>query len=227
MFEIFKILITAITTLLFTGIIGNKIIIKFQRDNWLYQQKFQNNEKDLKEFEKVIAEINSLISSRISRMRMYIDEKISNDGRIEEETRAGYIKLKDEWNDKLNNFYHFLFTHESTDLSLYLEREIQERFVSIHNDMRHADVKKLKSNETMNKLNLLSNKSSHLMKLMEERKKQKRSNIYDETKIYFTKENLDEFSTFFMLKALFFRFPNAHSISRSPFSSNVPSSRLK
>lgn len=107
MFEIFKILITAITTLLFTGIIGNKIIIKFQRDNWLYQQKFQNNEKDLKEFEKVIAEINSLISSRISRMRIYIDEQISNDGRIEEETRAGYIKLKDEWNDKLNNFYHF------------------------------------------------------------------------------------------------------------------------
>lgn len=227
MFDIFKILITAITTLVFTGIIGNKIIIKFQRDNWLYQQKFQNNENDLKEFEKVIAEINSLISSRISRMRIYIDEKISNNGKVEETTRAGYIKLKDEWNDKINNFYHFLLTHDSTDLSLYLEREIQERFVLIHNDMRHADVKKLKSDETMNKLNLLSNKSSHLMKLMEERKKQKRSNIYDETKIYFTKESLDEFSTFFMLKALFFRVPNTHSISRSPFSSNVPSSRLK
>lgn len=125
MFDIFKILITAITTLVFTGVIGNKIIIKFQRDNWLYQQKFQNNEKDLKEFEKVVAEINSLISSRISRMRIYIDEKISNDGKVEDATRAGYIKLKDEWNDKLNNFYHFLFTHESTDLSMYLEKEIQ------------------------------------------------------------------------------------------------------
>ncbi|MCW2096766.1 hypothetical protein [Lelliottia nimipressuralis] len=227
MFDIFKILITAITTLVFTGVIGNKIIIKFQRDNWLYQQKFQNNEKDLKEFEKVVAEINSLISSRISRMRIYIDEKISNDGEVEDATRAGYIKLKDEWNDKLNNFYHFLFTHESTDLSMYLEKEIQETFVSIHNDMRHADVNELKKSNTMNKLNLLSNKSSNLMKLMEERKKQKRSSIYDETKIFFTKENLDEFSTFFMLKALFFRFPNANSISRSPFSSNVPSRRLK
>lgn len=227
MFDIFKILITAITTLIFTGVVGNKIIIKFQRDNWLYQQKFQNNEKDLKEFEKVIAEINSLISSRISRMRIYVDEKISNNGKVEDATRSGYINLKDEWNDKLNNFYHFLFTHESTDLSLYLEREIQENFVSIHNDMRHPDVKTLIINKTMNKLNLLSNKSSNLMKLMEERKKQKRSNIYDETKIYFTKENLDEFSTFYMLKALFFRSPNAHSISRSPFSSNVPSRRLK
>lgn len=93
--------------------------------------------------------------------------------------------------------------------------------------MRHADVNELKKANTMNKLNLLSNKSSNLMKLMEVRKRQKRSSIYDETKIYFTKENLDEFSTFFMLKALFFRFPNAHSISRSPFSSNVPSRRLK
>lgn len=227
MFDIFKILITAITTLVFTGVIGNKIIIKFQRDNWLYQQKFQNNEKDLKEFEKVVAEINSLISSRISRMRIYIDEKISNDGEVEDATRAGYIKLKDEWNDKLNNFYHFLFTHESTDLSIYLEKEIQETFVSIHYDMRHAGVNELRKSNTMNKLNLLSNKSSNLMKLMEERKKQKRSSIYDETKIFFTKENLDEFSTFFMLKALFFRFPNANSISRSPFSSNVPSRRLK
>ncbi|MBP2153412.1 hypothetical protein [Erwinia rhapontici] len=227
MFDIFKILITAITTLVFTGVVGNKIIIKFQRDNWLYQQKFQNNEKDLKEFEKVVAEINSLVSSRISRMRIYIDEKVSNDGKVEDATRAGYINIKNEWNDKINNFYHFLYTNESTDLSMYLEKEIQEIFVSIHNDMRQADISELKKTKTMNKLNLLSNKSSNLMKLMEERKRQKRSSIYDETRIFFTKENLDEFPTLFMLKALFFRFPNAHSISRSPFSSNVPSGRLK
>lgn len=204
MFDIFKILITAITTLVFTGVVGNKIIIKFQRDNWLYQQKFQNNEKDLKEFEKVVAEINSLISSRISRMRIYIDEKVSNDGKVEDATRAGYINLKNEWNDKLNNFYHFLYINESTDLSMYLEKEIQETFVSIHNDMRQVDISEFKKAKTMNKLNLLSNKSSNLMKLMEERKRQKRSSIYDETRIFFTKENLDEFPTFFMLKALFF-----------------------
>ncbi|ENE2788391.1 hypothetical protein ABNF24_003406, partial [Yersinia enterocolitica] len=92
MFDILKILITALVTLVFTGIIGNKILIKYQRDNWLYQQKFQNNEKDLKEFEKIINEISLLVSARIFRMRIYIREKISDNGIVSDNTRNGYIK---------------------------------------------------------------------------------------------------------------------------------------
>ncbi|EKN4873704.1 TPA: hypothetical protein ACGE8N_003290 [Yersinia enterocolitica] len=226
MFDILKILITALVTLVFTGIIGNKILIKYQRDNWLYQQKFQNNEKDLKEFEKIINEISLLVSARIFRMRIYIREKISDNGIVSDNTRNGYIKVKEEWNEKINSFYYFFYIHDSSDLSLYLEREIQRIFVDVHNDMRNLDVKRLKKGNTSSRMDLLSNKSNELMKMMDKRKNEKRSMIYDEAKIYFTKDTLNEFSTFFLIKALFYRFPKSHSISRPPFSSDIPSGRL-
>jgi hypothetical protein len=209
MFDILKILITALVTLVFTGIIGNKILIKYQRDNWLYQQKFQNNEKDLKEFEKIINEISLLVSARIFRMRIYIREKISDNGIVSD-----------------NSFYYFFYIHDSSDLSLYLEREIQRIFVDVHNDMRNLDVKRLKKGNASSRMDLLSNKSNELMKMMDKRKNEKRSMIYDEAKIYFTKDTLNEFSTFFLIKALFYRFPKSHSISRPPFSSDIPSGRL-
>lgn len=220
-------ILSIIVGFILTGLIGNKLVQGWQARNWFLQQRFIGKEKEYLALKELADEMAVLLGARVYHMqrlamslRQVSDEKLAM--RI-----AEYDDIVKRWNERLTSFYVRLPLLASYDLAERLESSIQMELVRIGSDIDNA-VRAKQAGNTQGKgntqkiesaLQRLQAKVINFNKQILQSVEAKRLEVYYGEKLDFTKQNLAQFSTWQLVKALFVRDVDALSITRSALDS--------
>lgn len=210
-----------------TGVIGNWLIQHWQSRNWLAQQRFNGNEKEYTALKELTDEIAILLGERIYHMQR-LTLSFNN---VEPEKfsvrLAEYDDVVKRWNVRLTSFYFRLPLLTTTQFSFRLERDVQQKLVSIGNSINRLIDEKQKGmtinhhviNKVTQDLNGVQgtaiNFNNDIFTIVLERKKE----LYEGKSIRFSIENINNFSSWFLFKAIFARDVDSLTIVRSTLDS--------
>lgn len=207
-----------------TGLIGNRLVQAWQARNWLLQQRFLGQEKEYVGLKELADEIVSLLSVRIYHMRR-LNRAIATG--VDEDVVSNlkeYDDILKRWNERLPSFYIRLTMLADYDLALCLEDSIQADLVRVGADIEYlaakhkisAPINKNQSSRIVSDLNKIQGSSisfnKHLLNVLHSR----RVDVYFGKRIPFSPENLQHFSSWQLIKALFIRDVNSLSVVRAP-----------
>lgn len=220
-------LLTAVVGFLLTAFIGNKIIHAWQMRTWLLQQKMLGEEKDFSALASVVDEISTLAARRLFEAEQIAAAIREGSGQAITSCRADYRAAVAAWNERLPVFYAKLIVGGNRNLAYVLERKIQKRFYDAHGLIASA-ILQVEAGRQFNTHNMLvlarclmtlravtSRFNQQMLLFLQAR----RSDTKIGQKIYFNEFNLQYFSTWQLLKAIFVRDINALSIIRPPLDS--------
>jgi len=123
--------LTVLLTFLFTGLVGNWLIQRWQQRNWLNQQRFLGEQKEYENLKTLCDEIIGCSGRRISRMRRLLSALGQPDDKLIRRMLKAYDEVLSEWNEKLNGFHARLTFYAAYEMSWRLEESVQKRFVAI------------------------------------------------------------------------------------------------
>jgi len=206
-------LLTAIVSSVLVALVGNFLVQKWQMRNWMEQQRLLRAEKQLEDLKLLSNEIMKLGDSRSYRTRRLL---LNLDSIKPEELDAcdyflDYKQAVAAWNDLLNSFLTRLTLFASSSYTSRLESRIQPNFVRI-GDRVDSLIKvrrlggivpiheKNSLTEELNRLNgRLGNFYRDLLRMLLRMQKE----AYIGRKIKFDAYTIDNFSTWYLFKALF------------------------
>jgi hypothetical protein len=204
-------LLTAITTFIFTGLVGNYLVQIWQQRNWLNQHRLLGAEKRFEELQKLVDEIATLGDARSFRARRIIRYRPGNIVELSD-LRETHDQAVVQWNER--------FTAIKVKLTMYagytrftevLEGDIQPAFIAIGDQLdtviKYLDADALIPSSIRNHaetmLNELSAKlfrfSRDLLRLLITKKQE----AYEGERIPFSERTLELFSRWYLFKALF------------------------
>ncbi len=217
-------IISIILTFLLTGWIGNRLIYRWQHRNWTNQHILLGLEKQYLALTQLCDELANLSSKRLWRMRRLHAVCSDADAQKIQERLHDYDAIMSEWNEK--------FSSMSVRLALYtsgsvmhseLETDLQPSFVEMGLKLERLAKSRLKGDEKnirlLNELRRDFDRISRqlfvfnrsLLRAVETQ----RARTYYGVKVELTAANLDHFSTWELLKALFKPGVQPFSIVRS------------
>jgi hypothetical protein len=217
-------LLSIVVGFVLTGLIGNRLVQTWQARNWLLQQRFLGQEKEYVGLKELADEIVSLLSVRIYHMRR-LNRAIATG--VDEDVVSNlkeYDDILKRWNERLPSFYIRLTMLADYDLALRLEDSIQADLVRVGADIEYltakhkigASINKNQSSRIVSDLNKIQGSSisfnKHLLNVLHSR----RVDVYFGKRIPFSPENLQHFSSWQLVKALFIRDVNSLSVVRAP-----------
>jgi hypothetical protein len=226
-------IISVVLGFVLTGVVANHLVQRWQQRNWLIQQRFLGHEKEYIALKDLADEIASLLGARIYNMqRLLFSLRRSSDEQLVRRV-ADYEDIVKRWNERLTSFYVRLPLLAYTDLGLHLESSLQTKL-----QMASATVEELlhqrragktpEKNAVRGASSALStiqanaiNFNKELLRIVESR----RVEVYYGTRIAFTSANIEKFSTWQLVKALFIRDVNAYSITRATLDLQLPRRR--
>lgn len=226
-------IISVVLGFVLTGLVGNHLVQRWQQRNWLIQQRFLGHEKEYIALKDLTDEIASLLGARIYNMqRLLFSLRRSSDEQLV--TRlADYEDIVKRWNERLTSFYVRLPLLAYSDLGLQLESSVQTKLqvssatieellnkrrggvIAEKSEVRSAGA--ALSSIQANAINF----NKQMLRILESR----RVEVYYGTKIAFTLGNIEKFSTWQLVKALFIRDVNAYSITRPTLDLQLPRRR--
>lgn len=210
---------------LFTGIIGNILLQKWQRRHWLAQQRFSSHEKEYNELKQLVDEIVTMLGVRLFSMRFLLPAIHADDDENFNTRLKDYQESVKKWNEKIASF--------NSRLSLLAEYKFAQRF---DQDIQTSFASASKTLDAMIRERKLGTKSDNTKKADLEAvflnlqgkitgygntllsyTIEKRDAIYIGATEKLTTQNLSELSNFQLFKALFVRDPDTLTIKRTPY----------
>lgn len=219
-------IMSVILSFILTGVIGNWLMQSWQARNWLAQQRFAGHEKEYFALKELGEEIATLLAVRIYAMRQMKSALNFQGEKPTEVVWSDYAESVKKWNERLPSFLARLPILATYELALELD-EIQ---VSLRNTSLRlektkrmpAEVQRLEQGQ----INLLNTELLHLHAITLAFNKKilnivmsQRSDIFYGTKIQFSANNLEKFSTWQLFKALWISDVHRYSIIRTPLNS--------
>lgn len=223
-------ILTAIISFVLTGVVGNKLLQAWQARYWMSQQRFIGQEKEYNSLKDLADEIATLLGTRIYAMQRIV-LTLSSDSLPSQEKITGrrydYEESTKKWNERLTSFLVRLPVLSEYEFAARLENRIQRKMArigrSIDTELKNYDDGTPQSKERLSNLRseLLSLQGSAISfnKDLLNSVISQRVDIYYGKKIKFSEENLHHFSTWQLIKALFIRDINSHSVVRTPLNS--------
>jgi hypothetical protein len=222
--------ITVLLTFLFTGLVANWLIQKWQQRNWVNQQRFLGEQKEYENLKELCEEIIWCSGKRITRMRRLSSILRHPDEKTVRSRLDSYDDVLVVWNEKLNSFYARLTFYAAHEMSWRLEEDVQRRFVSIGGELDKMTRSRLAGNiptarqvahieAALNNVygGLLTYNRS-LLRMLEIQK----TKTYYGTRLDLNKENLKHFPTWELIKGLFKARVHHLTIVRSPTELHPP-----
>lgn len=218
-------ILSVVLAFLLTGVIGNKLVQRWQSRNWLLQQRFLGSEKEYVALKELADEIAVLLGARIYHMqrlsgvlRHELDETVN--------TRlARYDEALVRWNERLTSFFVRLPLLADGGMAQELEQSIHSQLAAVGAQLervvRDRSSRVMPSRATVGeiqrKLNMIQGRSVEFNKALMRVVEKRRRLLYDGSTIYLSGSTLEHFSTWQLFKALFSTRVNTLSVLRSPF----------
>jgi hypothetical protein len=214
-------------------LLGGYLVQRWQQRNWHQQQSFSSCEKEYIALKELADEVSTLLGIRLFRMKKLLQvinlpfEKVSN-------ALSEYDEATGKWNDKLNSFYSRITILASYNRTRVLEDNIQHRlFLAGRRLERLVKTRMAAQSVPQSEIQAISylldraqaatfTFTRDLVKLLERR----RTELYFGIYVSFTKGNIDEFSNWQLIKALFVREIDSYSILCPPRDLRFPRERL-
>ena len=223
-------LITIVVGFILTSVIGNRLVQAWQQRNWLLQQRFLGHEREYLALKDLFDEIASLLGARIYHMqRLAHTLRRGSDAQIADRT-VDYDDVLKRWNERLTSFYVRLPLLANYALATQLESSIQKPLQESGSQIEELVYQK-RSGKTIDRSSIVNvlkmlnkiqgraiNFNKKLLGVIEAR----RMEVYYGRKIQFSLVNLEKFSTWQLVKALFIRDVNSFSIVRPTLDLDLP-----
>ncbi len=220
-------LLAVIVGFFLTAFLGNQLVHHWQMRTWLLQQKMLGEEKDFDALTSIFDEISSLAARRLFEMEQIAAAIKIGDKETITSCRANYRAAVVAWNERLPVFYAKLIIGSNANLAYVLERKIQQRFFTAHHLIASA-VRKIEAGGKVESQTLLPLTSclatlrgvtSRFNEQMLRSLQCRRADTKIGRRVYFTENNLHQFSTWQLIKALFVRDIYSLPIMRPPLDS--------
>lgn len=222
--------ITVILGFVLTGVVSNRLVQAWQQRNWLLQQRFLGHEKEYVALKDLSDEISSLLGARIYQMQRLLHNLQRSSDQSLRHRIADHDDIVKRWNERLTTFYVRLPLLASYDLAARLESSIQDNLVKAganidelvyQRRLDHVPDKTRVANvlRTVNTIQGRAIKfNKELLRIVQVRRRQ----VYYGEKIDFSLYNIEKFSNWQLVKALFIRDVNSFSIVRPTLDLELP-----
>jgi hypothetical protein len=199
---------TVLLTFLLTGIVGSRLVHKWQYHNWLQQQNLLRTERELNTLEALFDEVALLAGKRQYQMTRLLRSLQRHDEKIIQARLEAYDEATIAWNERINALYAKLTIQLSWSYTRNLE-EIQKKFVSLgqrlealaREAMEGSQIPLQEIKRTGNSLNSLQGEIGNFHKAILRFIQERKSSIYE--KIELTEATLDTLPTWELFVALF------------------------
>lgn len=211
-------IISTIIGFVLTGLIGNYLVQKWQLRNWLTQQKIAAVEKEHIELKELAETFSAFANERIFSMRAALYSLKTEDKELKTQRTEEYRESIKNWNQKYGYF--------SAKLPLLMSQAHTQDFdKKIHRKMVETSIlidKAIAKKKAPSNANLIEHKlieiNKHTIILTNEilqSSRQKRNSIHEKVTLSYNIENIEKYSTWQLIKALFIKNVNSFSIARS------------
>jgi hypothetical protein len=213
-------IVATIVGFILTGLVGNRLVQAWQQRNWLAQQRFLGHEKEYIALKELVDEIASLLGARIYHTQRLLFNLLRSSEAELLARIAEYDDVVKRWNERLTTFYVRLPLLAGETLAPRLDSRIQARLARtgrvidemVYRRRRGEAVDKRAIGEALTAVNSVQGTAlkfnKELLRIVERR----RIEVYYGTRIRFTAANLERFSTWQLIKALFMRDINSLSV---------------
>ncbi|MGV7029857.1 hypothetical protein [Methylobacterium symbioticum] len=203
-------IITVLLTFLCTGLMANWLIQRWQYRNWLNQQRFLGAEKQYEALKAVADDISKVSAKRLSAMFRVLSALDQSADRLEERRKI-YSDAVDEWNQNINSFQYKTTLYFNWGMTQRLEHDINENFVKIGGRIeRNIRIKQINDQakisdkqEILSQLFKLQGILGNFHRDMLNVVLQKQASTYQGVEIGYNESDLQYFSTWQLIKALF------------------------
>lgn len=217
-------ILSVIVGFLLTGLIGNRLIQRWQARNWFLQQRFLGQEKEYIALRELADEIAILLGARIYRMRRLAWAIPNAAKETIDKAHAEYDEILKRWNERLPSFFIRLPMLGQHELAQRLEATIQHAFVDAGRTIqelrakrdRGGTIRQPDAGRIEKQLNVLQGRSIEFSKALLRAVHANRVDVYFGKRIPFTPYTFEYFSTWQLVKALFTRDIDTLSILRTP-----------
>ena len=204
-------IVSILLTFLLTGVIGNMLFQRWQYRNWISQQKFLGEEKQYYQLTALWEELTNLASKRLWRMRRLHSALTGEDDEKIKERLNDYDLALSEWNEKFHSMSVRLTLYSSWDLERELEDQLQHSFLDAGLRLERLTKARLATGRADKKLahdllleffdlsRTLFTFNRNTLAVVQRQK----SRTYYGVEIVLTRQTLDKFGTWELLKALF------------------------
>lgn len=216
-------IITTIVGFILTGVVGNRLLQNWQARNWLNQQNFLASEKEYDALKALSVEVSGAIAKRMYRTRRLLLIALSGNLNGFESAKSEYSESVKQWNEILPVFTVKMVFYADYDFSRRLEESIAREFSAISagvdRSIRNTSditqhVNALRS--ALARLDRLNAYSFEFNRDVLGTVERKRVRAYTGDKIAYSDHNIDKFSTYELIEALFIRDVDAHAVPRPP-----------
>jgi len=215
-------IVSVILAFVLTGVIGNRLLQNWQERTWLRQRQFLGLEKEYTSLRDLTFELTEAGAARLFRMRRLLAATRSLPVQELQTRLKDYDEALVTWNEKLNGFYVRLAFIPGHELSIEMERSVHKKLAvegarieklvrvrlkggwadttecaSIDHALNHAQAALLRFNKRM-------------LRLVDAAKKR----VYFGESIPYRSAFIFQFSTMELIKALFIRDVDGHSVFR-------------
>jgi hypothetical protein len=200
---------SVILTFICTGIGANWLVQRWQFRNWLNQQRFLGSEKKYDALRSNADEIAKVAARRLSSMfRLVFSLNMSPE--FMEERRKIYSDTVDEWNSSINLIYAKTTMYANYRMTLRLERDVNNKFVSVGSRIERAVRERTKDTQLTIKTGDLLKDLYQIQGALEIFNRDmlrvvitQQAATYHGVELKYTKSSIVYFSTWQLFKALF------------------------
>lgn len=217
-------LLPIIVSFLLTGVIGNRLLQTWQSRNWLLQQRYLGWEKEYLALKELADEISTLLGVRIFHMqRLNWALASGTDDRVKVCLQE-YDETLKRWNERLTSFYIRLPILANYDLAQRLETSVQDRLVKCGRAIEELASRRKAGKaaqdelrgEVERDLNLIQGQAIAFNKSLLDFVQSRRGDVYYGKRLHFSPQDIEHYSTWMLVKALFVREIDSLSIVRPP-----------
>lgn len=205
-----NVVLGAIVAFIFTGVIANWLVQRWQYRNWLNQQRFLGAEKRYELLKSLADEISLNASKRLSSMFRLVASLALSQERVEER-RLIYSNAIDDWQQNIATYYYKTTLYFDWSMTQQLEGEVNDRFVSIGAELEGLvrqklageDVSDRSRTRVKDKLFALQGILGNFNRDMLHYVINQQAATYQGVKIEYNESDIQYFSTWQLFKALF------------------------
>lgn len=219
-----------LVTFVLTGLIGNRLLQRWQHRTWLHQQKILGREKEYASLLELTNELSAATGARLYHMRRLAAAIRSlSDAELEHRLKK-YDAILIRWNEALNSYYVRLTFYTDFYEARNLEDNIQNLFaktgINIEASIRDRRSGKRSSPVAItaidHNLTRLQGQILQFNKGMLRTVETKRKELYLGAPVYYSEYNLLQFSTWELIKALFISEVDGHAVIRTALDLSAP-----
>lgn len=197
---------------IFTALIGNALVQRWQQRNWFAQQRQLIHQRELDDLKILLEEVSSSINSRLFSMRILLLSLKRNSPEFEQKL-SEYAEQVRIWNIKLQSFYNRISIFINRYLTDYLEDNVQKSFYKAGIGLERLSRQRRSGqsldptiiNEVDEEMRYLTARIRDFSLGLTSSIEDRRSLIRDGKIIHYKEGDLSEYSTFNLIKIIFAR----------------------